>query len=104
MKKLSNLKALLLSFMLVACFVLPMKAQKSDGFFRNNELYNDRTNGIGIGGASLEYPTLDPLNPGFGMGGATEEDPTPIGSGLVILLAAGAGYALRNRLKITDKR
>ena len=98
------MKALLLSFMLVACFVLPMKAQKSDGFFRNDELYQDRDNGIGMGGATPEYPTLDPLNPGFGMGGATEEDPTPIGSGLVILLAAGAGYALRNRLKITDKR
>lgn len=97
-------KAMLLIWLLAVCSVMTMHAQKSDGFFRNNELYNDRTNGIGIGGASLEYPTLDPLNPGFGMGGATEEDPTPIGSGLVILLAAGAGYALRNRLKITDKR
>ena len=97
-------KAMLLLWLLAACSVMTMHAQKSDGFFRNNELYNDRTNGIGIGGASPEYPTLDPLNPGFGMGGATEEDPTPLGSGLVILLAAGAGYALRNGLKITDKR
>ena len=91
---------MLLLWLLAACSVMTMHAQKSDGFFRgDNELYNDRTNGIGVGGASSEYPTLDPLNPGFGMGGATEEDPTPIGSGLVILLAAGAGYALRNRLK-----
>ena len=97
-------KAMLLLWLLAACSVMTMHAQKSDGFFRNEELYNDRTNGICIGGASPEYPTLDPLNPGFGMGGATEEDPTPLGSGLVILLAAGAGYALRNRLKITDKR
>ena len=97
-------KAMLLLCLLAACSVMTMHAQKSDGFFRNEELYQDRDNGIGMGGATPEYPTLDPLNPGFGMGGATEEDPTPLGSGLVILLAAGAGYALRNRLKITDKR
>ena len=78
MKKLSNLKALLLSFMLVACFVLPMKAQKSDGFFRNNELYQDRDNGIGLGGA-------------------TQENPTPVGSGLLILTIAGAGYVIVRR-------
>ena len=80
MRKLSNLKALLLPFMLVACFVLPMKAQKSDGFFRinNEDIYNDRGDGIGLGGA-------------------TQENPTPVGSGLLILTIAGAGYAIVRR-------
>ena len=80
MKKLSNLKALLLSFMLVACFVLPMNAQKSDGFFRinNDDIYNDRGEGISLGGAE-------------------SENPTPVGSGIIVLMAAGAGYALLKR-------
>lgn len=80
MKNTTRLKTLLLSFMLVACFVLPIKAQKSDGFFRtnNDDTYNDRTEGIALGGVE-------------------SENPTPVGSGIIVLMAAGAGYALLKR-------
>ena len=84
MKKLSNLKALLLSFMLVACLVLPMSAKKSDGFFRNNDNYENRTDGIDI--------TDDGGISNYGIG-----ETVPLGSGWLILAAFGAGYALVRR-------
>lgn len=57
-------------------------AQKTDGFFKNSieETYNNRAEGIGIGGAEQEDPTA------------------PVGSGLLVLSIAGAGYvALKNK-------
>ena len=79
MKKLTNSKALLLSLVLVMCLVLPIRAQKSDGFFRNDELYNDRNGtveGLSIG------------TQGFGCG-------------LLIMLGAGTVYAVKKRKRIT---
>jgi len=63
----------------------------------------NRDAGIGINGASTEYPTLDPFANGTGLGGATEENPTPLGSGLLILVAAGAVYSLR-KTKMKNKK
>ena len=57
-------------------------AQKTDGFFKNQneESYNNRDGGIGIGGAEQEDPTA------------------PIGSGVLVLTIAGVGYiALKNK-------
>lgn len=34
---------------------------------------------------------------GIGLGGAESENPTPVGSGIIVLMAAGAGYALLKR-------
>ena len=34
---------------------------------------------------------------GVGLGGAESENPTPVGSGIIILMAAGAGYAMLKR-------
>ena len=56
-------------------------AQKTDVFFknRNEEFYNNRDGGVGIGGAELE-------------------NPTPIGSGLLVLTIVGVGYmSLKNK-------
>lgn len=87
MKKLSKLKALMLSLMMVVCFVLPMNAQKSDGFFRsgNDDNYDNR-DGATISGGNDGFLTQD----------LTE---APVGCGLLILTAAGAGYALTKRRK-----
>ncbi len=62
---------MLLLWLLAICSVVTLHAQKSDGFFRvnNEDIYNDRTDGIGLGSA-------------------TQENPTPVGSGLLVLTIA----------------
>ena len=50
--------------------------------------------GVGFGNATQDYPTSDPLGVGTGFGGANQENPTPIGGGIVVLMAAGASYVL----------
>lgn len=36
-------------------------------------------------------------DPGMELGGAIKENPTPLGGGIALLVAAGAGYALLKR-------
>ncbi len=50
---------------------------QTDGFFRNYD-NGDRSGDTG----------------GVTIGGMTNDNPTPVGSGLLIMVAAGAGYAL----------
>ena len=57
---------------------------QSDGFFRGGETGNYENRDISAGG-------------GMSLGGATNENPTPVGSGLLIMMAAGAGYAVVRR-------
>ena len=89
MKKL-NFKALTLPFFVAMIVLLPFSttAQGSDGFFRANESENYQNRAM---------PTVDPS--GMTLGGATQMDPTaPLGSGLLVMVAAGAGYvALKRR-------
>ena len=84
MNKLTNLKALLL-FAFFALFLLnpaSLNAQKSDGFFRGgNDSYENRA-------------TIDD-DGGMGHWGIGET--VPVGSGLLILTAIGAGYAIARR-------
>ena len=90
MNKLTNLKALLL-FAFFALFLLQpasLNAQ-SDGFFRGgNDNYEDRTSGIDINDEGE-------IN-NYGIG-----ETVPLGSGLLILTAVGAGYAVLRRKKGT---
>ena len=71
--------------------VLCANAQRSDGFFKNNDdTYNNRgeiSNNITLGGVT------------------NNENPTeaPIGSGLLIMVAAGAGYAVARRKNAARK-
>ena len=86
MNKLTNLKALLL-FAFFSLFLLnpaSLNAQKSDGFFRGgNDNYENRDDiSINDGGGINNY----------GIG-----ETVPLGSGLLILTAAGAGYAVLRR-------
>ena len=96
MKKLTNSKALLLLLVLMSCFVWPMKAQKSDGFFRNDELYNDR-NGT-IGGLNIGTQGFgSDENGGFNIATQVFGQEAPIGGGLLIMLGAGTVYAVKKR-------
>lgn len=99
-------------FALVMAMVLPLFAfaQKSDGFFKVNDDYYNRgvvsggtfglggmnnitpsAGGMGLGGMNNETPG------GMSLGGMIQEDPIPLGNGLLILAAIGVGYAAHKR-------
>ena len=82
------MKALVLILAMAIGLLLPMTTNAQNGgtdnFFRGggNDNYENRgTVAINTGGE------------GFTLGGATEADPAPLGSGLLVMVAAGAGYA-----------
>ena len=85
-------KRILLSLILWGGVVLCANAQRSDGFFKggNDDIYNNRgeiSNNITLGGVT------------------NNENPTeaPLGSGLLIMVAAGAGYAVARRKNAVRK-
>lgn len=86
MKKITKIKAMFLAMMMLLGLIAPITsiAQKSDGFFRggNNDIYQNRDAGINDEGGISNY-------------GIGEE--VPLGSGLLILTAVGAGYAIMRR-------
>ena len=78
-----SLKAIALPLLMLFGIIAPTMslAQRSDGFFRyNNDIYENRVgeNGITIGNMQ-------------------NDNPIPLGSGLLILTAVGAGYAIYRR-------
>ena len=85
------MKKVLLTLAVVMTFGLCASAQ-SDGFFKNskNDGYSDR-------GGSGSDPLM-PALPGGGVGELNSDQGAPLGSGLLVLTALGAGYAaLRKR-------
>jgi hypothetical protein len=90
MKKTTTLKALVLSMVMTLGFVMPMAAQ-TDGFFKNNneDIYGNRDGGTSVTGSSI-------TNQQFGQ-------TVPVGSGLLIMVAAGAGYAVARRRRSMRK-
>ena len=83
MKKITKINAMLLALMILLGLIAPVTAiaQKTDGFFRGgNDNYENRSEGINDNGGIH--------NDDFG---------APLGSGLLILTAAGAGYAIARR-------
>ena len=90
MKKTTTLKALALSMIMTLGLALPMMAQ-TDNFFKSNneDIYENRDGGI------PEPNTYGGITNGqFG---------APLGSGLLILAAAGAGYAVARRRRSMRK-
>ena len=90
MKKQKTLKAFVLSLAMALVTLLPMttNAQRSDGFFKSgNDEYENR--------AGIDDTT----------GGGLQNDPfgAPLGSGLLILTAVGAGYAVAKRRRSFKK-
>ena len=87
MKNFTQLKTLLLSLLLLAA--ITMNAQSSDGFFKNyNDNYENRSEGI---------------NDNTGSGIQNDPFGVPLGSGLLILTAVGAGYAVARRKRNLKK-
>ena len=88
MKLNTSPKAIILFLLMLFGIIAPTMslAQRSDGFFRyNNDIYENRVgeNGITIGNMQ-------------------NDNPTPLGSGLLILTAVGAGYAIACRRRNKD--
>lgn len=76
------MKALVLSFVLAMICASPASAQRSDDFFRVDEnQYDNRVEGVIWGTIITQDPTT----------------PAPLDSGLLIMVAAGAGYAVARR-------
>ena len=84
MKKQTKLKAFALSVMMMAGMLVPVSVfAQSDGFFR--------------GGGNNEYRDGGLSNQTFGSETGGPQAPTdivPLGSGLLIMMTAGAGYTL----------
>ena len=100
-----KLKMMALSAMMAAGMLLPMSAtaqfDRGDGFFRSESPQN---RGGFSSSTSNEFFNIEG-NPN--QSGSTEPfnfTDVPLGSGLLIMLAAGMGYAVIRRRKITDKR
>ena len=84
MKKITKIKAMLIALMIFMGLIAPLTAtaQRSDGFFKNSGNYENRTEGI---------------NDNTGGGIHNDDFGAPLGSGLLILTAAGVGYAICRR-------
>ena len=85
---------MLLLWLLATGAIMTVQAQKSDGFFRNDELYNDRNESFGA----------NVINQGFGESGGIIVTNQTFGEvslygGLLILSVAGIGYVIIKRIK-----
>ena len=105
MKKNTILKAFALSLATAFVMLLPttMNAQRSDGFFLNNEDINASRNSIGFNVSVEQFGGEN----GGGQGGfniGTEQFGAPLGSGLFIMAAAGAAYAFSKKRKKQEVR
>lgn len=80
MKKTTKIKALALMTMMTIGMALPMTMNAQDGFFRggDEQITRDET----------------PIDVTGGINNQQFGQETPVGSGLLIMVAAGAGYAL----------
>ena len=83
------MKKILFTIVLTITLGLTATAQYTDGFF------NDWDNGLDRTGTGNEIGFVLPTNHGFG-----EDTPSaPLGSGLLVLTALGAGSALKKKRK-----
>ena len=85
------MKKILFATALVMTMGFAASAQYGDSYFKNwDNGINDRTGAIS---------DVLPANPGGGIGVYTTDQPAPVGSGLLILTALGAGYAVARKRK-----
>ena len=81
------MKKILFTIALIITMSLTATAQYSDGFF------NDWDNGLDRTGTGNEIGFVLPASHGNGL----DTPSAPLGSGLLILTALGAGYALKKK-------
>ena len=80
-----NLRSIISALVLAAVFILPLSLNaQSDGFFRGGDdaNYDNRADNVTTGGMT------------------TGDFTTPLGSGLLIMVAAGAGYVVVRRKRV----
>ena len=82
------MKKIIFTIAIVFMMVLGASAQ-TDGFFRDGGGANDYSRT-----SSGSDPAL-PRLPGYGVGATNEDQTAPLGSGLLVLTALGAGYAVK---------
>ncbi len=88
------MKKIIFAIAIVLTIGLTANAQGRDGFFSNwDNGYDDRA-GISDPNIGLNLPNSNPLVNGGEFGG---DQPAPLGSGLLILTALGAGYAVSRK-------
>ena len=93
MKKTTRLRAIVLSLAMALVMLLPAASHaQSDGFFRDGGDYANRDGG---GGYNLNNEQFGDLKNSFNLNNQTFG--APLGSGLIIMLAAGGAYALVRR-------
>ena len=81
------MKKILFAIALIITLSLTANAQYSDGFF------SDWDNGLDRTGTGNDIGFVLPTNHGNGL----DTPSAPLGSGLLILTALGAGYALKKK-------
>lgn len=81
------MKKILLAIALVITLGLSASAQR-DGFFNYENIYDNRS-----GGDNIDYFNLPQQN----IGSNYNEPGAPLGTGLLIMTALGAGYAVARR-------
>lgn len=98
MKKNKRIKAMALSLLMLAGFLMPMTCSaqgQGDNFFRGGE---NSGRGTSDGFALSQQTFGSDVNGGYGLTPQTfGQSQVPIGSGLLVMLSAGAGYALLKR-------
>ncbi len=82
------MKKIFFAIAIILTMVLGASAQ-TDGFFRDGGGANDYSR-TGSG----SDPAL-PRLPGYGVGATDNDQTAPLGSGLLVLTALGAGYAVK---------
>ncbi len=84
------MKKAIFTFVFIIATALCANAQ-TDGFFRTGD--SDYRNTPGVDEPTVPHGTV---------GGIKDQDAAPLGSGLLVLTALGAGYALKRREKSSD--
>ncbi|MBQ7532333.1 MAG: hypothetical protein IJT45_01375 [Bacteroidales bacterium] len=88
------MKKILFAIAIVLTIGLTANAQGRDGFFNNS--YNDYNRTDVYPGSNLDLPNQGGLVNGGEYG---TDEPAPLGTGLLILTALGAGYAVARKKK-----